>query len=104
MDATDPALPPKPFLVGLAAIGGIGPDVGGGIVVRPDIPKHPPVVARCVDGLALADEAEGPADRDAALVAEAENSDVDRRLAVRFALTTFNVQPASVSFRAARAG
>lgn len=63
-------------------------------------------VARRVGGLAFADEAEGPADRDAALVTEARDGDVDARLAVgcRLGLANFSVQRASVSFGAALAG
>lgn len=82
MDAADPALSPEPFLVGLAAIGGVRPDVRGSVVVCHDVPEHPPVEARRVGGLALADEAEGPTDRDAALVAEARDRDVDPRFAI----------------------
>src|SRR5690606_26213438 len=41
------------------------------------------IEARAVSDLAFADEAEGPADRYAALIAEAGNGDVDARLAVR---------------------
>ena len=71
VDATDPALRLEPFLVALAAIGGIGPDVRGGVVLGHHVAQHPPIKARAVSSLALADEAEGAADRDAALVAEA---------------------------------
>ena len=82
MDAADPALPLEPCLVGLAAIGGVGPDVGGGIVAGDDIAQHPPVEARTIGDLAFADEAEGPADRHAAFVAESGDGNVDARLAV----------------------
>ena len=82
MDTADPALPLEPLLVRLAAVGSIGPDVGGGVVVRYNVPEHPAVKSGRVGDLALADEAEGSADRDAALVAEARNRDVDPRLAV----------------------
>ena len=83
MDSADPALPLEPCLVGLAPIGRVGPDIGGGVVAGDYITQHSSVEARCVGDLALADEAEGPADRHAALVAEARDGDVDARLAVR---------------------
>lgn len=82
MDAADPALAPEPSLVGLAAIGGIGPDVGGGVVVGDDVAKHAPVKARAVGDLAFADEPEGAADRDAALVAKTGDGNVDPRLTI----------------------
>lgn len=81
VDAADPALPLEPRLVGLAAIGGVGPDIGGGVVAGDDVAQHFPVKARHIGDLAFADEAEGPADRHAALVAEA--GDGDARPAVR---------------------
>ena len=61
---------------------------------------------RRIGNLAFADEAEGAADRDAALVAKARDGDVDPGLPLAngFALATFKVQRASVSFCAARAG
>jgi hypothetical protein len=81
MDAADPALPFEPCLIGLAAIGGIGPDIGGGVVAGDDIAEHPPVKACTIGDLAFTDEAERAADRDAALVAKAWDGDVDPRLA-----------------------
>src|SRR5690606_11340522 len=83
VDAADPALTLEPCLVGLAAVGSVGPDVRSGVVAGDDISQHPPIEARAVSDLAFADEAEGPADRYAALIAEAGNGDVDARLAVR---------------------
>jgi hypothetical protein len=81
MDAADPALSFEPCLIGLAAIGGIGPDVGGGVVTGDDIAEHSPVEPGRIGDLALADEAEGSADRDTALVAKTRDGDVDARLA-----------------------
>jgi hypothetical protein len=57
MNAADPTLGFEPTLIALAAIGRIGPDIRGGVVVGDDITQHPPVVARTVSGLALADKA-----------------------------------------------
>jgi hypothetical protein len=56
MDAADPALPFEPLRVGLVAIGGVCPDVGGGIVAGADIAQHPPVKACAIGDLAFADE------------------------------------------------
>jgi hypothetical protein len=53
--------------------------------------------------LALADETEHPADRDAALVAEARDRDVDTGPAIGYR-PGFNVQRASAAFRAAQVG
>ena len=75
----DPALRFEPLLVGLTAVGRIGPDIRCGIVVRHDVPEHPAIEAGAIGDLALADEAEDPANRDAALVAEAGDGDVDLR-------------------------
>jgi hypothetical protein len=87
VDATDPALPLEPRFVGLATICRIGLDVRGSVVAGHNIAQHPPVEAGTVGDLAFADEAEGPVDRHAALVAKAGNGDVDLRpdtsLAVR---------------------
>ena len=83
MDAADPALRLEPLLVGLAAVGRIGPDIRCGIITRHDVPEHPAIEARAIGDLPLADEAEGPANCDAAFVAEAGDGDVDPRLAVR---------------------
>lgn len=82
IDVADPTLPFEPLLVGLAAISRIGPDVGGGVVVHHDVPEHPPIEAGSIGDLGFADEAEGPADRDATFVPEARDGDVDVRLAV----------------------
>lgn len=84
MDAAGPALPLEPLLVGLAVISGISRGLGGGPVTRDDIPEplRAPVEAECTGGLAFADEAEGPADRDAVPVAEAGDCNIDVGLAV----------------------
>lgn len=66
MNAADPALGLEPTLIALAAIGRVGPDIRSGVVVGDDITQHPPIVARSVGRLALADKAKGPADGDAA--------------------------------------
>ncbi len=79
MDAADPALRFEPLLVGLTAAGRIGPDIRCAIVVRHNVPEHPAIEAGAIGDLALADEAEDPANRDAALVAEAGDGDVDLR-------------------------
>ena len=68
MDAADPAYRLEPPLVGSTAIGGVGPGVGGGVIVGNDVAQHPPVEARAVGNLAAADEAVAPTDRDAALI------------------------------------
>ena len=60
-----------------AGLGGIGPHVKGGVVARHDITQHPSVEARAIGNLALADEAEAPADRDAAFLSEARIIHVD---------------------------
>ena len=106
MDAADPPLRFEPLLVGLTAVGRIGPNIRGGIVARHDVPEHPAIEARAIGDLALADEAEGSANRDAAFVAEAGDGDVDLRLAVRRWAAFGELQrPArTVSFCAARAG
>src|ERR1043166_10076170 len=82
VDAADPPHALEPSLVGLAAVGGVGPDVRRGVVVGDDVAEHASVEPGGIGDLALTDEAERPADRDAALVAEAGDGDVDLRLAV----------------------
>lgn len=76
VDTTDPTLGLQPALVALAAVGGIGPDIRGGVVARHHVAQHTPVVARTIGDLAFADEAEGPADCDAAFVAEARDRNI----------------------------
>lgn len=82
MDAADPALCLQPTFVALAAVGGIGPDVRGGVVARHHIAQHAAVIPGAVGDLALADEAEGPADRDAAFVSEARDRNIRLRPAI----------------------
>ena len=55
VDAADPALPLELCLVGLAVIGGIGPDVRDGVVAGDDIAEHSPVEGRAIGDLAYAD-------------------------------------------------
>ncbi len=83
VNAADPALALDLCLVGLAAVGGVGPDVGSGVVGSDGIAQHSPVKACAVGDLAFSDETEGPADRHAALVAEARDGDADTWVAVR---------------------
>ena len=83
VDAADPALPLEPRFVRPAPIGRVGPGVGGSIVISDDITQHPSVETRCVGDLALADDAEGSADRHAAFVTEGRDGDVDARLVIR---------------------
>lgn len=82
VDAADPAVSLEPGLVGLTAVGSVRSYVGRRVVGGDDIPEHAAVEGRGVGDLALADEAEGPADRYAALVAKARDGDVDAGLAV----------------------
>lgn len=82
VDTADPALGPQPTLVALAAIGRIGPDVRGGVVARYHVAQHAPVEPRAIGRLALPDEAEGAANRHAALIAEARDGDVGLRPAI----------------------
>lgn len=83
VDAAYPAPSLEPRLVGLAAIGGIGPDVRGGAIRGLHIPEHASVEPGRVDDFAFEDEPEGPADRHAALVGKTRDRDVDLRLAIR---------------------
>ena len=84
MDTADLALPLAPFLIGLTAAGCVRPDRGGRVVVRHGIPEPPPVEPGTIGDLALADEAKGPADREAALAAEAGDRDVDTGPAIGY--------------------
>ena len=77
-------MPFEPCLVGLAAIGGVAPDIRGGVVAGHDIAEHPPIEPGRVGGRPAADETEHPADRDAALVAEARDRDVDTGPAIGY--------------------
>lgn len=83
MDPADLAVPAQPAFVRLATVGGIGPDIGGRIVVGHDVPEHAPVKAGPIGNLTLADEPEPTADRDAAFVAKAEDRNIRLRFAVR---------------------
>ena len=76
MDTADPTLGLQPAFVGLATVCGIDPDIRGGVVAPHYVVRHAPVLAHVIGGLALADEAEGAAGRDAAPVVEARDGDV----------------------------
>ena len=79
MNAADAADGLQPRLVGSATVGGVRPHIGRSVVVGHHVTQHPPVKAGTIGDLAAADEAIAPANRDAALIPEARDSDVDRR-------------------------
>ena len=83
MDPADPVRRLQPRLVGLAPIGGVGPDVRGGVVAGNDVAQHPSIEPCAVGDLGRSDEPVAPADRDTAFVTEARDRDVDPRSAAR---------------------
>lgn len=91
VDAADPDMGLQPAFVALAAVGRIGPDIRGGVVLTDNVAQHAAVVARAIGDLALADESEGPADRDAALVTKAWDRDARLRIShsIRASATLF---------------
>jgi hypothetical protein len=99
-------MPLESGLVGVAAVGGIGSDIGRSVVGGDGVPEHAAIEHGCVGDLALPDEAEGPADRNAAFVAKAGVAMSTPGLPPGSgrALANFTVQRASVSFCAALAG
>ena len=68
------------LLVGLGAIGGVGPDVAGGVVPVDQLGQQRPVVARRIGDRPAADQAMPAVDADMVLVAEGRDREIDARV------------------------
>ena len=82
VDAADKAETRQIGLVLLRAIGGVGPDIGGGVApVEQALAQPCSLISRSIGDLPPPDQAEAAVDGDVVLVAEARNGDIHRRLA-----------------------
>jgi hypothetical protein len=70
------------LLIGLRAIGGVGPEVAGGVVPIDQLGQQDPVVAGCMSDRPAADQAMPAVDPDMVLAAEGWAREIDARGAV----------------------
>jgi hypothetical protein len=92
-------------LIGLGAIGGIGPDVAGGVVRIDQFGQQRPIVARRIADPPTADQAMPAIDAEMIFITKGRDRQIDARpaLCVRFGFGVFD-RPACVAVLLAQLG